>query len=253
MSASETTPEWQKMKAIGNKRRKALFGIFALLAAGPVVGGHSTGTLEGTVLVTASARQDVGFHDAMDEGNSSSDDGYGNSNSPMPKAPPLPEEIVVYLKKVPGHWKAPQAHAQLDQKFGQFTHRALPVLVGTTVDFTNHDPLYHNVFSNSEENPKFDLGRRQKGETRSVTFRKIEVPVKLYCEIHPKMESNLLVLQNPFFAVVKPGGSFRIEGVPPGTYTLVAWHDYWQPVGSQVTVKAGKTKKVRITLSRVRE
>ncbi len=246
--------------------QKRLASFWSILALGALsqssVWAHSTGIIEGTVSVTAPARKEIETHDAMalDEDNSSSNgyDDYGgssnnNSQPVMPKAPPLPEEIVVYLQKVPGHWDPPQAHSKLDQKFTQFTHRALPILVGTTVDFTNHDPIYHNVFSNSQENPKFDLGRRKNGETKSVTFNQVEVPVKLYCEIHAKMASNILVLQNPFFTVVQPGGTFRIKGVPPGTYTLEAWHDYWQPVDFKVKVKAGKTKKVNLTLSQVRK
>ena len=228
---------------------RAAWGFLLLgLTAPGLIWGRPTGVIEGMVSVTAPARQEVAIHDAMEEDNGSSDnyDGYGDTNANKPamaKTPPLPEEIVVYLSKVKGHWKAPQAHAQLDQKFDQFTHRVLPIVVGTTVDFTNHDPIYHNVFSNSQENPKFDLGRRKKGETKSVTFSKVEVPVKLYCEIHPKMESNILVLQNPFFAVVKPGGTFRIEGVPPGTYHLLAWHDYCSLFSAPLRLRPAKLKR----------
>jgi plastocyanin len=242
--------------------QKSIVGFWGILALGTAsyspLWAHSTGVIEGTVSVTAPARQEVDTRNAMDEDNSASNgyDDYGgteNNSQAIPKAPPISEEIVVYLQKVPGHWKAPLSHAKLDQKYTQFTHRALPILVGTTVDFTNHDPIYHNIFSNSEENPKFDLGRRKNGETKSVTFNQVEVPVKLFCEIHPKMASNILVLQNPFFTVVNPGGIFRIEGIPPGTYTLEAWHDYWQPVDSKITVKAGRTKKIEITLSQARK
>jgi plastocyanin len=243
------------MKHTIKKRLACFLGFLALgIPNGPIWAG-ATGAIVGTVNVTAPASQEVKTQDAMEEDNASSDgyDDYDNHNQASPKAPPLSEEIVVYLQKVPGHWTAPLAHAKLDQKYTQFTHRALPILAGTTVDFTNHDPIYHNVFSNSEENPKFDLGRRKNGETKSVTFNQVEVPVKLYCEIHPKMASNILVLQNPFFAVVKPGETFRMEGVPPGTYTLAAWHDYWQPVELKVTVRAGKTKKASLTLSQLRK
>ncbi len=247
------------MKGSIQKRSITFWSLLALatVSYGPLW-AHSTGILEGTISVTAPARKEVETHDAMDEDNSSSDgyDDYGGSNNnsqTLPKAPPLPEEIVVYLQKVPGHWDAPHTHAKLDQKFTRFTHHVLPVLAGTTVDFTNHDPIYHNVFSNSEENPKFDLGRRKNGETKSVTFSHVEIPVKLYCEIHPKMTSNILVLQNPFFTVVTPGEPFRIKGIPPGTYTLEAWHDFWQPVDSIVTVKSGRTKKVNLILSKVRK
>ena len=207
------------------------------------------GTIEGTVLVTASPRQET--HSAEDD-LMGEDDSYGNgARAPEAKTPPLPEEIVVYLQKVPGHFKPPAEPAKLDQKFVQFTHRVLPILVGTTVEFTNHDPVYHNVFSNSTVN-KFDLGRKKRDEKASYTFTRPEVPVRIYCEIHSKMDSNILVLQNPYFAVVQPGGSFKLQGVPDGTYTLVAWHDYWKPVRQKVTVRKGRTVSVKLVLSKVR-
>jgi hypothetical protein len=209
------------------------------------------GTIEGKVMVTAPARKEIQSHD---DGMDQPSDGYAQSKpNAMPATTPLPEEIVVYLKKVPGHFPPPKKHAQLDQKFDQFTHRVLPILAGTTVDFTNHDPIYHNIFSNSFENEKFDLGRRKSGETASITFDKPEVPVKLYCEIHPKMQSNILVLQNPFFAVVQPNGTFKLENVPAGTYSLRAWHDYWSPVSKTVKVKKKGTTQADLTLSSVKD
>ena len=159
---------------------------------------------------------------------------------------------AVYLEKVPGHYPPPARHAQLDQKFLQFTRRVIPVLKGTVVDFTNHDPVYHNIFSNSRIY-KFDLGRKGRGGKASVRMTNAEVPVKVFCEFHSAMKSNILVLENPYFTTVKPGEKFRIEGIPPGTYNLVAWHDYWEPVTRKVTVPpVGKTS-VDITLEQVRK
>ncbi len=176
-----------------------------------------------------------------------------HSEEPAPVSRPiLPEEVVIYLKKVPGHFRAPKKHARLDQKFLQFTNRLLPILKGTTVDFTNDDPVYHNVFTNSELN-KFDLGRKGKGETVSIKFKKAEVPVKVYCELHPKMKAYILVLSNPFFTSATPGQTYEIKGIPSGTYKVVAWHDYWEPVERTVTIKKGKTTHADITLDKVQE
>jgi len=80
----------------------------------------------------------------------------------------------------------------------------------------------------------------------------VEVPVKVYCEIHSQMKTNILVLQNPFFTTVQPGQKFEIDGIPPGTYTLIAWHDYWEPVEQKVTIKKGSTVQIKITMDKVR-
>jgi hypothetical protein len=126
----------------------------------------------------------------------------------------------------------------------------VPVLKGTVVDFTNQDPVYHNVFSNSQAN-QFDLGRRAKGETATARMGKSEVPVKVYCEIHASMKSHILVLDNPFFTTTGPGREFEISGIPPGTYTLVAWHDHWEPVEQKVKVTRGATTRADITMDKV--
>jgi len=200
------------------------------------------GQIEGKVLVTAPARP------VEKAPTPTPSEGYNDMYKMAPSE--LPEEIVVYLVKVKGPWPAPKAHAKLDQKYTKFSRRVVPVLVGTTVDFKNNDPVYHNVFSNSDLN-EFDLGRRKKGETVSKKMTKVEVPVPVYCEIHRKMKSHLLVLQNPFFTTVKPGDSFKLQGVPPGTYTLAAWHDHWEPIQAKVTVTKGKTTKVDLTMDKV--
>lgn len=218
-------------------------GLFALMIPSFALAKTKGGILMGKLTVTAPARKAPAPATSSDE--------YGNPQASS--APPsLPEEVVIYLKKVPGKYAPPQKHVQLDQKFLQFTTRVLPVLKGTTVDFTNNDPVYHNVFTNSQLN-KFDLGRKKKGETVSVKMTQSEIPVKVYCEVHAAMKAFILVLDNPFFTKVGPGQTFQIKGIPPGTYTMVAWHDYWDPVEQKVTIKKGKTTKADVTLDKVQE
>ncbi len=206
------------------------------------------GSLEGTLKVTAPPRK-TAPEDELDEMHSF----YDNADYDTLKARhPVPEEVVVYLKKVPGNFTPPKEHVKLDQKYLQFTHHVIPVLKGTVVDFTNHDPVYHNVFTNSQAN-SFHLGKKSRGEKSSVKMVRSEVPVKVYCEIHSDMKSNILVLDNPFFTTVKPGQKFRLEGIPPGTYTLAAWHDYWATMEKEVTVVKGATARADITLSQVQK
>ncbi len=208
----------------------------------------SGGTLTGRLTVTAPARKAPPTNSTFQ--------GFGdydtNHHSYGTQTHVLPAQVVIYLKKVKGKYSAPEKHVQLDQKYLQFTHRVLPVLKGTTIDFTNHDPVYHNVFTNSQAN-KFDLGRKRKGETVSVKMTSSEVPVKVYCEIHAAMKAYILVLDNPFFTTVGPGQTYEISGIPPGTYTMVAWHDYWEPVERKVKIKKGKATQADITLDKVQE
>ncbi len=204
------------------------------------------GTLAGTLTVTAPPRKTAPSAPANDD-----DDGLYQNSAPPPKpSVSLPEEVVLYLKKVPGRYSPPAQPVALDQKFLQFTHRVLPLLKGTTVAFTNHDPVYHSVFTNSQVN-HFHLGRKSTGEKSFVTLTHPEIPIRVYCEIHSSMRAYILVLDNPFFTTVGPGKKFEIDGIPPGTYTLAAWHDYWQPVERKVTIRRGKATQADITLDKV--
>jgi plastocyanin len=133
---------------------------------------------------------------------------------------------VVYLETAPqGAFEVPppRAHAVLDQRNQTFVPYVLAVMAGTTVDFPNSDRTYHNVFSLSKTR-RFDLGRYPRGESRSVRFDEPGV-VRVFCEIHSHMNAFILVFAHRYFATAEADGRYRIDGVPPGTYTVAVWND----------------------------
>ena len=146
--------------------------------------------------------------------------------------------VVMYLEGVPRAASAPSV-ARMEQKGERFVPRVLPVVVGTTVDFPNTDPIFHNVFSLSGAKA-FDLGRYPRGESKSVRFDKAGT-VQVFCHIHGDMRAVVLVLDTPAFAVPDEDGRYSLAGVPPGEYTLVAWHERAQPIRRRVHVTAGGT------------
>jgi plastocyanin len=131
------------------------------------------------------------------------------------------------------------AMAQEDE---QFVPHVLPVVRGATVDFPNHDDVFHNVFSLSSAR-SFDLGRYPRGASRSVTFN-APGTVQVFCHIHADMSAVILVLDNPFFATPEADGRFVIDSLPPGEYSIVGWHERIKPVVRRVTVTAGATAHV---------
>lgn len=166
---------------------------------------------------------------------------YAGQSGASVKGDPAPSVAVVYLEKVQGPFEPPKEHAAIEQRGVEFHPRVLPVLKGTAVDFPNRDPIYHNVFSLSPAK-KFDLGHYAQDGTKSEVFDQVGV-VKVYCEIHEHMRATVLVLENPFFAATDAEGNYRIENLPPGAYTLVAWHENSKELVRQaVEVKAGETK-----------
>jgi hypothetical protein len=132
---------------------------------------------------------------------------------------------VVYLERAPqgAFEEPPRGRALLDQRDETFLPYVLPIAAGTTVDFLNSDVTYHNVFSLSKPK-RFDLGRYARGERRSVRF---DVPgvVRVFCDIHSHMNAWILVFAHRFFSKTDEAGSYRLEGLPPGDYSLAAWTD----------------------------
>jgi len=127
----------------------------------------------------------------------------------------------------------------IEQKGEVFIPHVLAVRRGSTVDFPNVDPVFHNVFSLSSART-FDLGRYPKGTSKSVRFDRPGT-VQVFCHMHSDMSAVVLVLDNPFFTVPAPPGQYAIEGVPPGEYRLVAWHERIKPIVRRVRVQAGQT------------
>lgn len=123
-----------------------------------------------------------------------------------------------------------------------FTPQVSAVLRGTEVSFPNDDMIFHNVFSLSKTK-RFDLGLYKSGTTKSITLTRPGI-IDVYCNIHPEMAAKILVLDNPYFAVTGADGSFKIEGVPPGTYPYVAWQARGEPVRGELTVAAGAATRL---------
>lgn len=156
--------------------------------------------------------------------------------------------VVVYLENVEGVFEPPEEKPVVDQKNLVFIPHILPVLMGTTVQFSNSDSVQHNVFSPSKC-CKFNLGTYGAGIVREVTFDKTGA-VALLCNVHAEMSAFVVVLQNPYFALTGPDGIFTIKDVPPGTYTLKTWHQKLKKKKQKVTIIEGDSVAVDFGLSR---
>lgn len=125
--------------------------------------------------------------------------------------------------------------AQLDRRFSP---DLLVIQAGSIVSFPNMDPIFHNIFSLSRART-FDLGSYDQGQTRKVTFPRPGV-VDVYCHLHPNMEATIVVTPNRWYARADPSsGQYRIPDVPPGQYTVVAWHKYAGFFRKTITIAAG--------------
>lgn len=166
-----------------------------------------------------------------------------------------PEDVVVYIESIPGEQKPPVDPVAMDQKKLTFIPHVLPIVKGTTVKFQNGDPLLHNVFWNRSDDGTYtstNLGTWGQGSTKTFRFDNLGY-VGLLCNIHPEMEGYIVVLQNPYFAVVGKDGSYEIKNVPPGKYVVKTWYSKPKKLKSKsanVTVAPGAAAKLDFTLGK---
>ncbi|HTC34717.1 MAG TPA: DUF2012 domain-containing protein [Bryobacteraceae bacterium] len=143
--------------------------------------------------------------------------------APLPDTEPANEfdRMVVILEGAnpePG----PPVAAVLNQQGSRFDPELIVVPTGSSVQFPNFDPIFHNVFSLSKAR-KFDLGYYPQGQSRTVKFNTAGV-VQVYCHIHANMYAAIVVTDSPWFAKPSADGSFSFSNVPAGRYRLTAWH-----------------------------
>jgi len=182
-----------------------------MLALSPAAG--ATGTIRGRVEVKAP------------EGPQPQRPDVGALSMPASHGPVDRRRSVVYLETAPraAFDAREEPHARMDQRNETFVPHVLAIVAGTTVDFPNDDRTYHNVFSLSKAKP-FDLGRYAVGKSKSVRFDHPGI-VRVFCDIHSHMSAFILVFAHRYFAVTDDEGRYRLENVPPGTYTLTVWNE----------------------------
>jgi plastocyanin len=130
--------------------------------------------------------------------------------------------VAVILEGGPAR-PVPPVQVVLSQRGRRFEPELLVVPVGSTVEFPNFDPLFHNVFSLSRAKP-FDLGYYPEGKSRPVTFPRPGV-VQVYCHLHPNMYAAIVVSDSPRHQQPSENGDFTWTGLPAGEYSVVVWHN----------------------------
>jgi plastocyanin len=131
-------------------------------------------------------------------------------------------QAVVFVQPLGEERAAAKTFATMDQVDKTFVPGVLPITVGTQVRFPNRDQIRHHVYSFSRTK-NFELPLYKGEDAPPVLFDKIGV-VKIGCNIHDWMSAIILVLPTSHFATTDEEGRYTLAGLPPGTYTLVAWH-----------------------------
>jgi plastocyanin len=155
-------------------------------------------------------------------------------------------QAVMWLTPVGTAVQPPQQTQvpQLVQKNKSFHPSLLVIPAGGKVEFPNHDPFFHNVFS-LFEGKRFDLGLYESGTTRFVQFDKPGISF-IFCNIHAEMSAVVIALTTPYYAISDAHGNLAIPDVPPGRYQLQIFHagvapDALRAMAREITVSPGQT------------
>jgi plastocyanin len=138
-------------------------------------------------------------------------------------------DIVVWLKPLDATGKNEAIDASHQKKFQLIQHNktflphVLVVPVGTVVEFPNHDPFFHNVFS-LFDGKRFDLGLYEAGASNSVRFDRLGVSF-LFCNIHPEMSAVIVAVDTPYYGISDKTGNLIIKNVPDGNYEMHVWYE----------------------------
>lgn len=214
------------------RRRSLLASIAALMVLSAlstdVRARFKAGNVRGRVQQPAAS--------ARDDRRPSVSDLTQQSHAPIDRS-----RAVVYIDAAPRQAfdALPAGRVKLNQRNQVFEPHLLAVTVGTTVDFPNDDPMFHNVMSLARGNA-FDLGRYPRGQSRFVRFDTPGI-VPVVCDIHSHMSAYILVFSHPFFAVTDAEGRYSIPNIPSGTYTLKVWSELGAADSRRVTIVDGTT------------
>lgn len=161
------------------------------------------------------------------------------------------DNVFVYVKDGLGSYAfdVPAEPVKLDQQGCRYVPHVLGVRAGQPIEITNSDPTVHNVHSLPEANGEFNFAQVRQGQTDIRTFTTPEVMVRFKCDLHGWMNAYIGVVEHPFFAVTAGGGRFELKGLPPGTYTIEAWHGKAGTQTQQVTIGASEPKDAGFTFN----
>jgi plastocyanin len=153
--------------------------------------------------------------------------------------------VFVYVKSgLPANatYSAPAEAVVIDQEGCLYKPRVLGVMAGQNIDIKNSDPVLHNIKAVPKTNRGFNISQPTAGMVSKRKFDQPEQMVPLQCNVHSWMHASVGVMPHPFFATTGEDGTFRIQGLPPGTYEIEAWHEKLGPKTMTVTVGDAEAK-----------
>jgi plastocyanin len=161
------------------------------------------------------------------------------------------QNVVVYLQGDFSAYSFPAASApvQVEQEGCTYSPHVVAVMTGDPLAVTNKDAVTHNINAMSQVRQGWNETQMRGGEPIVRRFAKEEIPIIVKCNMHPWMRFYLAVVDHPYFQVAGKDGQFALRNVPPGTYTLTAWHETFGVKKQTVVVQPKQEQKVSFTFT----
>jgi plastocyanin len=155
------------------------------------------------------------------------------------------DNVIVYISEGLGTatFPVPDEPAVMEQKGCQYKPHVLAMRAGQKLDVVNSDATTHNIHPMPNNNREWNISQPH-GVPIEQVFAREEIAISVKCNVHPWMRSYIAVIKNPYFAVTGKNGTFDLKDVPPGSYTLQAWHEKLGIKMQKITVGSGETKTV---------
>ncbi|HVO59749.1 MAG TPA: carboxypeptidase regulatory-like domain-containing protein [Terriglobales bacterium] len=158
------------------------------------------------------------------------------------------ENVIVFISQGAQErpYDVPQSPAVMEQKGCMYEPHVLAMRAGQTLRVVNEDKTTHNIHPMPANNREWNKAQIP-GQPIEEKFAREEVSIPVKCNIHPWMHSYIAVFRHPYFAVTGKDGSFELRNLPPGEYTIEAWHEKLGAITQHVKVARGENKKVDFT------
>jgi hypothetical protein len=146
-------------------------------------------------------------------------------------------DVVIYIRSGLGnyHFSAPASTVLLDQNGCLYQPQVVALMAGQRLEIRNSDATIHNIHSLARRNPPWNRSQPE-GATIFESFPHAELAISLVCNVHPWMRGYAFVFDNPYFAITTASGKFSIPNLPPGTYTIEAWHQRFGTLDQSITL-----------------
>ena len=212
-------------------------------AAGPAVDPAIAATVEGTITFAGTAPEPTPIDMSEEPVCADKHDGQPMDVDVVVSDDGNLAGVFVFVSDGLGDMSFPRASGSvtLDQDGCLYHPHVLGIQTNQELVIRNSDEVLHNINTQSSANRSFNISQPQAGMTSTRTFNTPEVMIPVKCDVHGWMEAFIGVTAHPYHAVTAEDGTFTIEGLPPGDYTITAWHETLGEQTMQVTVGESET------------